>query len=372
MAMLLHHVQGMPDNFSRHPLIASAPAWAPKFVRSAMKALLAGSVCRLLAVSLVMSATSLWSAPIPGIPDGCATRCHRSKARDGVVHGPVASDDCIACHNPVGAAVHPKQQGAFRPVAKGAALCQTCHESMASKRVVHPPVGGGECLSCHDPHQSANPSLLKARGAALCFGCHDAAAFSVRHGHLPVTTGECLKCHDPHQSDSPRLLRGSGAALCFRCHDEKMAAGRSIHQPVARGECCDCHNPHGSSFPKLLRNAYPEALYLSYEQNDFALCFTCHSRQMADDRRTDTLTGFRNGDNNLHYLHINKPDKGRSCKTCHDAHAAPQQRLVKERIPGFGSWDIPIRYTKTDTGGTCVVGCHKPKSYDRLRAVSNP
>lgn len=360
----------MPNHFPRNPLVTSAPRRAPKFILPAMNALV-GGICRLLVFFLAMASTTIWAA-VPGIPDGCATRCHKSKAREGFVHGPVASDDCVACHNPTGTAIHPKDRGAFRLAAVGAALCLTCHESMAAKKVVHPPVGAGECLSCHDPHQSANPVLLKARGAELCFGCHDSAGFSYKHGHLPVTAGECLKCHDPHQSDSPKLLRASGAALCFRCHDSKMATGRSIHQPVARGDCGDCHNPHGSSFSKLLKDDYPEAFYLTYDQNSFALCFACHSGQIAEDRRTDTLTGFRNGDYNLHYVHINKSDKGRSCKTCHDAHASPQQRLVKERIPGFGSWDIPIRYTKTDTGGTCVAGCHKPKSYDRLRAVNNP
>ncbi|MDK2793350.1 MAG: hypothetical protein PWQ25_2213, partial [Deferribacteres bacterium] len=32
-------------------------------------------------------------------------------------------------------------------------------------------------------------------------------------------------------------------------------------------------------------------------------------------------------------------------------------------------WELPINFTKTKTGGSCVVGCHKPKEYDRLNPV---
>lgn len=329
---------------------------------------------------LSVSAAAFWllltggfaaASSLPGVPDGCGTRCHKSKVRETFVHGPVGSDDCISCHNPTGLE-HPKQRGAFRLVAEGATLCYVCHEGKANKKVVHPPVAKGACLDCHDVHQSPYRMQLKADGSALCFGCHDAEKFTAKHRHAPVADGSCLGCHDPHQSDNRALLKGSGAGLCFICHDKKMAEGVSIHGPVAGGGCTDCHAPHGSPYYRILKNAFPEQFYLPYSQDNFALCFDCHTENLAQDKRTDTLTGFRNGDHNLHHLHINKSDKGRSCKTCHDPHAARQPRLVKERIPGFGSWEIPIRYTKTDTGGTCVAGCHKPKSYDRLRALRNP
>jgi hypothetical protein len=28
-----------------------------------------------------------------------------------------------------------------------------------------------------------------------------------------------------------------------------------------------------------------------------------------------------------------------------------------------------VNYTKTPTGGRCVVGCHKPKEYDRVNPI---
>jgi hypothetical protein len=32
-------------------------------------------------------------------------------------------------------------------------------------------------------------------------------------------------------------------------------------------------------------------------------------------------------------------------------------------------WSYPINFTEAENGGTCVVGCHKPKDYDRLNPV---
>jgi len=65
----------------------------------------------------------------------------------------------------------------------------------------------------------------------------------------------------------------------------------------------------------------------------------------------------------------NKGDRGRSCKACHDPHKAEQPRLVMPEVPGFGTWSIPMFFTVTSNGGTCVVGCHKPKTYDRIEPV---
>jgi predicted CXXCH cytochrome family protein len=248
-------------------------------------------------------------------------------------------------------------------------LCASCHGELFKKRYVHAPVAAGECLSCHDPHQGDNPRLLKLAGSALCFSCHGDMFAKNAFSHAPVASGDCFACHDPHQSDSPKLLKRAGSDLCFSCHDKALVAGKITHAPVRKGECVSCHAPHGSGNYRMLVKPFPESFYLPYAPEHFSLCFQCHNRDIAEDMRTDTLTNFRNGDRNLHYLHVNKPDKGRSCKVCHEVHSAGMDKLVRSTIPGFGKWDIPLNYTKTETGGTCVVGCHKPKTYDRLQPV---
>ena len=88
--------------------------------------------------------------------------------------------------------------------------------------------------------------------------------------------------------------------------------------------------------------------------------------EIATKNSTETLTDFRNGKLNLHFVHVNR-EKGRSCKACHEVHAGNQEKHIAFEVPyGKSNWMLPIKYTKTETGGTCVVGCHKEKPYDRV------
>lgn len=284
------------------------------------------------------------------------------------VHKPLVSIDCSSCHQPVSGARHPGGKGSVRLLDKGARPCHQCHGSKADRKFVHAPVAAGDCTACHAPHLTPYPKLLKEKGAALCLTCHE-DRFRKKFPHGPVAGGNCLFCHDPHSADNRMLLKKFGAALCFDCHDNSLAKGRYVHEPVGYGDCVACHAVHGSDYRMLLKGNFSQAFYLSYSSANYALCFNCHTSEIPVDERTGTITGFRNGDRNLHYLHINKAEKGRSCKACHDPHSAGQEMLIKERVPGFGKWDIPMFFTRTPTGGTCVVGCHKPKTYDRISAV---
>lgn len=299
--------------------------------------------------------------------------CHSGKAEKKFVHLPVKEGDCPSCHKPSGQK-HPKfRKEAFLLTDNGkAGLCAECHERKDTKKNVHSPVAAGDCLDCHDPHQSGNKFQLKEEGAALCYICHEKSKLDRPFPHQPVAEGKCLNCHDPHQSDHKYMLKAGGADLCMNCHNKAEFAGKYVHKPVADGDCTACHAAHGTSQHHLLKGAVPAEMYQSFDKSNFALCFGCHSNTITDSLRTDSETNFRNGMINLHYLHVNKASKGRSCKVCHDPHAAGQPHLISTRIPGFGRWRIPIRYTRTRVGGTCVVGCHKPKSYDRIDPVQNP
>ncbi|MFA7402999.1 MAG: cytochrome c3 family protein [Pelobacteraceae bacterium] len=298
--------------------------------------------------------------------------CHPHKAEKKFVHLPVKNGECPSCHRPSGQK-HPKfKKEAFLLTDNGKiGLCSECHERKDTLKHVHPPVAAGDCLDCHDPHQSDNKFQLKGAGAELCYMCHEKSKLDRSFPHKPVAEGKCLSCHDPHQSDQKFMLKAEGANLCMTCHDKAEFTGKSVHAPVAAGDCAACHAPHGTQLHHLLKRAVPEEMYQSFNRSNFELCFGCHANTLADSQRTDSETNFRNGMFNLHYLHVNKIDKGRSCKVCHDPHAASQPRLISSKIPGFGRWKIPIRYTKTNVGGTCVVGCHKPKSYNRIDPVQN-
>ncbi|MFC1781938.1 hypothetical protein ACFLZ8_06730, partial [Planctomycetota bacterium] len=98
------------------------------------------------------------------------------------------------------------------------------------------------------------------------------------------------------------------------------------------------------------------------------LCFGCHEKTLVQTSTTEDLTDFRNGNQNMHFLHVNKESRGRTCRACHQTHASNQLKHIRESVP-YGGWDLPINFSKTDTGGLCRPGCHMPKAYDRQTPV---
>ena len=167
-------------------------------------------------------------------------------------------------------------------------------------------------------------------------------------------------------------------ATCLGCHDRKLKAGGAEladiktllaqnpdhHGPVRDGDCAGCHQPHGSQNFRLLAQAYPKEFYAPFKEENFALCFTCHDAALSRDERTTTLTDFRNQDRNLHFLHVNRAVKGRTCRACHETHASTLPSHIRKAVP-FGNWELPVNYAKSPGGGSCAPGCHAAQAYDR-------
>lgn len=298
--------------------------------------------------------------------------CHAGFGKGKVVHAPVIERDCSACHEATGVS-HPGKDS-FRLTAEGPALCLQCHEDPVAG-MSHPHSAlEDSCTDCHDPHQADQPALLVEANSKLCLLCHD-ELLAAKYVHGPVASGSCQLCHGIHGSDNPSMLRLPDNEICVACHvgiRQTIEQAISGHEPVANGHCWDCHEPHSSDYRPYLAANYPRQFYAPYADDNFALCFNCHDKNAFLFERTTEATSFRNRDRNLHYFHVNRPDKGRVCKSCHGVHGADQGQLLMSRVPGFGRWDIPLRWESTETGATCYVGCHSPKSYDRLERVENP
>ncbi|MHC5113343.1 MAG: cytochrome c3 family protein [Planctomycetota bacterium] len=321
--------------------------------------------------------------------DAMCQSCHEGVGTDKAhVHGPVAAKACAACHQP-----HASQHAGLLN-APPRDLCLSCHVTtqtqLETMRVVHGPVAV-DCMACHDAHATDHPLMLHDEPQKLCLSCHE----SIRHAvetastqHSVVTTDrQCLNCHDAHASDHPRVLRTDMKSLCFECHDKEIElpdgkklanmkaiveGGTSLHGPVAQSNCAACHMIHGGENFRLLVQEYPPEFYAPFAEERYALCFSCHDRQLVFDERTTALTNFRNGDVNLHYLHVNREKKGRTCRACHETHASRSDKHIREKVPfGSGGWELPIGYEATDTGGSCAPGCHKPYAYDRVEPVMN-
>lgn len=302
------------------------------------------------------------------------------------VHGPVAAGACGACHEPHSA----PHKGLL--VLDGRDLCLRCHVTtgieLESMHSVHEPATG-DCRVCHDSHASNVDGILHEDARALCTACHEDIARTIGQAttqHAAVTTEEsCLNCHMPHASDHEVILRNNAMALCFECHDEEIEleggrvlanmkaiieSGTSLHGPVAQSNCTACHEIHGGGHERLLTLEYPSSLYYPYQGNAYALCFSCHDRALVLVEEDHTVTGFRNGSLNLHFIHVNRDERGRSCRICHESHAANKEHYIRESIPyGPAGWELPIGYERTENGGTCNSGCHQPFAYDRVDPV---
>jgi predicted CXXCH cytochrome family protein len=291
--------------------------------------------------------------------------CHADHVEFEVPHGPVSAGDCTACHAP-----HESDNAALL-VAKSEALCATCHvdmQDLSQKKNVHPALLGG-CTSCHDPHGSAHPKLLAEEGQQVCFLCHPDIGETVAESpvsHVPVQMDNgCPSCHSPHASDNDSLLLHPQREVCLACHEEVVTENMTVlHGPNNDGKCSGCHHPHGSQHAKLLVDMFPEEIYVPYTESAFALCFSCHNRDLLRYPDTSFATNFRDGEKNLHFVHVNDKEKGRSCKLCHNVHGSSDAKLIAESVP-FGKWNLPLKFVKTETGGGCSPGCHRPAFYDR-------
>ncbi|MDA8325277.1 MAG: cytochrome c3 family protein [Nitrospiraceae bacterium] len=93
---------------------------------------------------------------------GCVTgKCHSRMGKGKYVHGPVAVEGCVFCHQPAG----PHR---FKPIPENISdLCYQCHERMETMEPLHPPVETSRCTACHSPHQSPHKYQLRGAGAHL-------------------------------------------------------------------------------------------------------------------------------------------------------------------------------------------------------------
>ena len=309
-------------------------------------------------------------APLPAQPAPVAS------------HAPYESGECGLCHQ----SADPKRPGPVK--AKGPTLCLACHEEFSAvlaRPHVHAPAGQ-DCTTCHNPHNARQRKLLRDEISGLCGSCHGdvrqtAAGAKVKHGALAVGRS-CANCHNPHGSSVQRLLVAQPFDLCLGCHDNdrlKSADGKPLgnmkawlaanpewHDPVRARDCSACHQPHGAANFRLLKEYYPPEFYAPYGAQRYALCFSCHQERAFVSRETTTLTGFRDGAKNLHFVHLHQGDRGRTCRACHEVHASKQKLHVRDGVPyGSSGWVLKLNYARTPSGGSCEKTCHQKRSYSR-------
>lgn len=322
--------------------------------------------------------------PTKGLCLTCHTREDRANQH---IHGPVAAGACILCHEP---------HSAWKPsllVKDTNELCADCHlevEQSGPGLHVHAAMEQG-CTSCHDAHASLHQYMLHAPTDELCGTCHEGLqtqleSAAVVHGAVHASNG-CTQCHSPHSSRLPSLQKHAEPETCLACHDKPIETetGRVLtnmalllhespdhHGPIRAGSCSSCHQPHSSDHSNLLVETYPPEFYAAFDLDRYRLCFTCHMADLVTTRDGLGLTRFRDGNLNLHWLHVNQ-EKGRTCRACHEVHASKRAFHIREAVPfGSSGWMLEINFEALPDGGRCAPGCHVEKAYVRGEQTDAP
>lgn len=140
-------------------------------------------------------------------------------------------------------------------------LCLSCHseqKSQFSKPFHHKVLEGMmKCSDCHNAHGGFETKQTKLSVGAdvACVKCHSDKQGPFVFEHAPAKLEGCTTCHIPHGSSNPKMLkRPSVRQLCFECHtgitEELSPQAPSLHNQaqVRYQNCTVCHSAiHGSN-----------------------------------------------------------------------------------------------------------------------------
>ena len=347
-----------------------------------------------LVLSISLSVVTLQASAIT-----CMTsKCHSDRATGKYVHAPLKTNNCKVCHRTLSEGAPGKHPVVER--FKGAQVnqvCIICHskerKDVVYSHFIHKAITKEGCIGCHNPHHSEHKHLLieDLDQGKICFRCHTDRKQSfggATHHRFESMDKGCMSCHASHASDHPKILNQSTAmAVCLRCHKDTgkgtaqvdkappisfaVPEGGSIHKPVKDSQCIRCHEIHGSTRPKLPAKNFTAEAYGTADEQSVGLCFSCHEQKKFNRLEVSSdETNFRNGERNLHFLHLYGSKQKRTCAVCHQVHTSAQPFLLNSIYHLYGQ-DISLGYKKADQGGSCANYCHKQMNYNRAEAVKN-
>ena len=191
-----------------------------------------------------------------GAAQACA-RCHQNTHQQNMQERNVHFENnvtCSACHK-----IHGSTHASLLREPQ-TSLCFSCHSSQAvqfAKPYRHPL--NDEVMACSECHQSLDETRrdLSLNGSNVCMSCHDefAGPFPFEHQatvDYSTQEGACITCHDPHGSYQPRMLKQPYEPphfqLCSQCHTVPKHNFNSNHGTMWAGVACnECHTDiHGS------------------------------------------------------------------------------------------------------------------------------
>ena len=188
----------------------------------------------------------------------CHQNTHQQNMTEKNVH--TTNDvSCSACHS-----VHQSKQASLLKKAE-VSLCLGCHTSVQGQfaKPYRHPVNDG-VVKCSECHQTLNETRreLSLNGTNVCVKCHAEFGGPFPHEHQATVDysteeGGCISCHEPHGSYLPRMLKQPYEAphfqLCTQCHSVPGHNSNPMHGTTWAGKpCSDCHTDiHGSYSNRL-------------------------------------------------------------------------------------------------------------------------
>jgi DmsE family decaheme c-type cytochrome len=167
---------------------------------------------------------------------------------------------CVSCHSS-----HKGMPNQFQLIKTQPALCYSCHLKVKAQfnMPFHHRVEEGliQCSDCHNTHGGFIGKQLRSAAArdSVCYTCHADKQGPFVFEHQGVKTEGCESCHSPHGSPNPRLLKTSNQnILCLKCHTASSFSAASgtpdFHNQAAQFQACTmCHAQiHGSNFDRHL------------------------------------------------------------------------------------------------------------------------
>lgn len=135
------------------------------------------------------------------LADSTTYRRRRSKMKTlPSAHSKWGRETCATCH---------LVKQSYRLMENADRRCLSCHEKViqsAPGRLLHKPVREGKCPTCHTPHNSVRPHLIKAGAEKLCMPCHKEEDLRKLPRHPIKRRADCLLCHKGHSYPDDHLL----------------------------------------------------------------------------------------------------------------------------------------------------------------------
>lgn len=155
---------------------------------------------------------------------------------------------CLSCHVS-GHSAAPAPPLLTRPAP---ALCASCHPTQAAAGKLPSAHRDGnrpfDCRTCHSVHGAGTTGRLALSGkGAVCADCHVEKAGPFVFPHPPREVDGCVSCHAPHGSTNPRMLKRRAVRdLCLQCHPG-LPSVHDLSKPKYQ-TCQSCHVAvHGSN-----------------------------------------------------------------------------------------------------------------------------